>query len=59
MTDTLDHTDAPSTPAPSPFDWIKVQKWGALGGLTMSFIAAIGMVTVLDRRIIISPWLSR
>ncbi|NHZ71428.1 MAG: hypothetical protein GWP18_07275, partial [Proteobacteria bacterium] len=58
MTDTLDRADAPPAPKPNPVDWSKVQKWGALGGLTMSFIAAIGMVTALDRRLIISPWLS-
>jgi len=58
MTDVLDRRELPETPAPNPVDWSKVQKWGALGGLTMSFIAAIGMVAVLDRRLIISPWLS-
>jgi len=58
MTDVLDRRDVPDTPMPNPVDWSKVQKWGALGGLTMSFIAAIGMVTALDRRLIISPWLS-
>ncbi|GMQ93187.1 MAG: hypothetical protein BMS9Abin12_0664 [Acidimicrobiia bacterium] len=58
MTDTLERTDAHNAPSPNPVDWQRVQKWGALGGLTMSFIAAIGMVTVLDRRIIVSPWLS-
>ncbi|RLE12927.1 MAG: hypothetical protein DRJ28_08265, partial [Actinobacteria bacterium] len=57
MTETLDRTDAPHTPAPNPVDWSKVQKWGALGGLTMAFVAAIGMVASLDRRLIISPWL--
>jgi branched-chain amino acid transport system permease protein len=58
MTDTLDRTDTSHAQIPNPVDWSKVQKWGALGGLTMSFIAAIGMVTSLDRRLIISPWLS-
>jgi len=58
MTDTLERADAHSAPSPNPVDWQRVQKFGALGGLTMSFIAAIGMVTVLDRRLIISPWLS-
>jgi branched-chain amino acid transport system permease protein len=58
MTDTLDRQDASPAPTPNPVDWSRVQKWGALGGLTMSFIAAIGMVTTLDRRLIISPWLS-
>ena len=58
MTDTLDRTNASETPTPNPIDWRKVLKWGALGGLTLSFIAAIGMVTALDRRPIISPWLS-
>jgi len=43
---------------PNPVDWPRVHKWGALGGLTMAFIAAIGMATVLDRRLIVSPWLS-
>lgn len=58
MTDTLDRTDTPHATTSNPVDWSKVQKWGALGGLTMAFIAAIGMVTALDRRLIISPWLS-
>ncbi|GMR02807.1 MAG: hypothetical protein BMS9Abin20_1157 [Acidimicrobiia bacterium] len=58
MTDTLERTSAPKTPTSNPIDWSKVQKWGAYGGLTMSFIAAIGMVTSLDRRLIIAPWLS-
>jgi branched-chain amino acid transport system permease protein len=58
MTDTLERTDASKAPSPNPVDWQKVQKWGSLGGLTLSFIAAIGMVTTLDRRPIISPWLS-
>ncbi len=58
MTDMLERTDAPDSTAMNPVDWSKVQRWGALGGLTMSFIAAIGMVTALDRRLIISPWLS-
>lgn len=58
MTDTLDRPQETGTPAPNPVDWSKVQKWGAIGGLTMSFIAAIGMVAALDRRLIISPWLS-
>ena len=58
MTHTLEQIDAPASSTPSPVDWSKVQKWGVLGGLTMSFIAAIGMVTALDQRLIISPWLS-
>ena len=58
MTDTLDRTDAPGAATPNPVDWSMVQKWGSLGGLTMSFIAAIGMVATLDRRLIVSPWLS-
>ena len=58
MTDTLDRTDAADIPTPNPVDWSKVQKWGALGGLTMAFIAAIGMIAALDRRLIIAPWLS-
>ncbi len=58
MTDTLDRADASDIAVPNPVDWSKVQKWGALGGLTMSFIAAIGMVTALDRRLVVSPWLS-
>ncbi len=58
MTDVLDRRELLGTPTPNPVDWARVQKWGALGGLTMSFIAAIGMVTALDRRLIISPWLS-
>jgi branched-chain amino acid transport system permease protein len=58
MTDTLEFTADSEARSPNPVDWSKVQKWGSLGGLTMSFIAAIGMVAALDRRIIISPWLS-
>jgi len=58
MTDTLERAAAPGAQTPNPVDWSRVQKWGVLGGLTMSFIAAIGMVTALDRRLIVSPWLS-
>ncbi len=58
MTDTLERTAAPNAPTPNPVDWSKVQKAGAYGGLTMVFIAAIGMATALDRRLIIEPWLS-
>ena len=58
MTDTLDRAQAADAATPNPVDWSKVQKWGAYGGLTMSFTAAIGMVTALDKRPIISPWLS-
>jgi branched-chain amino acid transport system permease protein len=58
MTDMLERTDAPDATVVNPVDWSKVQRWGALGGLTMSFIAAIGMVTALDRRLIVAPWLS-
>ncbi len=58
MTDTLERAVAPEAQTPNPVEWSKVQKWGVLGGLTMSFIAAIGMVTSLDRRLIVSPWLS-
>ena len=58
MTDTLERTSESEAPSPNPVDWSKVQKWGSLGGLTMSFIAAIGMVAALDKRLIISPWLS-
>ena len=58
MTDTLARAEETGAPTPNPVDWSRVQKWGALGGLTMTFIAAIGMVAALDRRLIISPWLS-
>ena len=58
MTDILNRTDAPNSSAVNRVDWSTVQRWGALGGLTMSFIAAIGMVAALDRRLIVSPWLS-
>jgi branched-chain amino acid transport system permease protein len=58
MTDTLDRTEHAGSPTPDAVDRSKVLKWGALGGLTMSFIAAIGMVVALDRRLIISAWLS-
>ena len=58
MTDTLERTSESEGPSPNPVDWSRVQKWGSLGGLTMSFIAAIGMVGALDKRPIISPWLS-
>ncbi len=58
MTDTLVRPDASTAPTPNPVDWSRVQKWGVLGGFTMSFIAAIGMVATLDRRLIVSPWLS-
>jgi branched-chain amino acid transport system permease protein len=58
MSEGLPGTGAAAAASPNPVDWKRVQKWGALGGLTMSFIAAIGMVTALDRRVIISPWLT-
>lgn len=58
MTDTLDRAQTADAATPNPVNWAKVQKWGAYGGLTMSFIAAIGMASALDKRPIISPWLS-
>lgn len=61
MTDIADRPVAESSPTSRPamdVDWSSVQKSGALGALTLSFIAAIGMVTALDRRVIIEPWLS-
>ncbi len=58
MTDTLDRTDAPQTGTQRSVDWSRVQRWGVYGGMTMAFIAAIGMPTTLDRRLIVSPWLS-
>lgn len=58
MTDTLARPESAESQSPDPVNWQRVQKWGALGGLTMSFIAAIGLVTALDKRPIISPWLS-
>lgn len=58
MTDTQERVDTREGPTQNPVDWPKVQKWGAFGGLTMSFVAAIGMVQTLDARIIIHPWLS-
>jgi branched-chain amino acid transport system permease protein len=39
-------------------DWSRVARQGALAGLTLVFIAAIGMVTILDARAVIDPWLS-
>jgi branched-chain amino acid transport system permease protein len=39
-------------------DWQRVARMGALAGLLLAFIAAIGMVTILDARTIIDPWLS-
>ena len=58
MTDMLAPATEAAPAVPNPVDWQKVQTWGALGGLTMSFIAASGMVRTLDQRLIISPWLS-
>ncbi|MCL1595102.1 MAG: hypothetical protein M3132_12200 [Actinomycetia bacterium] len=58
MTQSLERSVDVEELPPNPVDWSRVQKWGALGGLTMSFVAAIGMVTALDARIIISPWLT-
>lgn len=57
-------TDRTIAPAPrtqrSRFDvdWSRVARQGALAGLLLAFIAAIGMVTILDSRTIIDPWLS-
>ena len=58
MTDTAAPETSTSTPEPSPVDWSKVQRWGLYGGITLSFIAAIGMVSTLDQRTIIEGWLS-
>ncbi len=58
MTTTREHPTVSESAGMKAVDWSKVQRWGSYGGLTMSFIAAIGMVTALDRRLIISPWLS-
>jgi branched-chain amino acid transport system permease protein len=44
--------------ATSDFDMGKALKWGALGGLSISFVAAIGMVETLDKRMVIDPILS-
>ncbi|MDH3307830.1 MAG: hypothetical protein OEO77_09970 [Acidimicrobiia bacterium] len=39
-------------------DWRRVLKWGGLMGLTMAFVASIGMLEAFDRRLIINPYLS-
>ena len=39
-------------------DWGRVRAWGLYGGLTMAFIAAIGMVESLDARMMVHPVLS-
>lgn len=55
-------TTAPSIPVEdrpaTDVDWSRVAKSGALAGLLLAFIAAIGMVTILDARTMIDPWLS-
>jgi branched-chain amino acid transport system permease protein len=58
MTDTAAPETPTTTPKPSSVDWSKVQRWGLYGGITLSFIAAIGMVSTLDKRTIIEGWLS-
>lgn len=55
---TSDIVDAPASRPASDVDWSRVQRWGAYGGLTLAFIAAAGMVTSLDSRMMIDPWLS-
>ena len=58
---TLD-TTAPTVPVDdrpaTDVDWSRVAKSGALAGLLLAFIAAIGMVTILDARAMVDPWLS-
>jgi len=39
-------------------DWDRVRRWGVYGGLTMTFIAAIGMAETFNDRMIIVPILS-
>ncbi len=58
MTDTVAPETTVSSPDPTPVDWSRVQRWGAFAGLTLSFIAAIGMVSTLDKRTLIEGWLS-
>ncbi len=53
----VDATPAVSQSA-DDFDMGRALKWGALGGLSMSFAAAIGMVETLDKRTVIDPILS-
>jgi branched-chain amino acid transport system permease protein len=53
----IDTTSA-ATHTTSDFDMGKALKWGALGGLSMSFVAAIGMVETLNKRTVIDPILS-
>ena len=58
MTDSVAPSSKPSVRPMTDVDWEKVLRSGALAGLMLSFIAAIGMVTVLDERTMIDPWLS-
>lgn len=58
MTDTLDRAQTMSDPTPEPVDWSKVQRWGAYAGLTLAFIAATGMTTTFEQRMIVAPWLT-
>lgn len=58
MTDSVAPSNASSVRPMADVDWSKVARSGALAGLTLSFIAAIGMVTILNERTMIDPWLS-
>jgi branched-chain amino acid transport system permease protein len=58
MTDSVAPPSKPSVRPITDVDWEKVLRSGALAGLMLSFICAIGMVTVLDERTMIDPWLS-
>ncbi|MDA2979732.1 MAG: hypothetical protein O3B42_08250 [Actinomycetota bacterium] len=58
MTDSAAPPSKPDVRPMTDVDWEKVLRSGALAGLMLSFIAAIGMVTVLDERTMIDPWLS-
>ncbi len=58
MADSVAPELAPKSRSASDVDWSRVSRQGALAGLTMVFIAAAGMVTVLDKRMIVDPWLS-
>ncbi len=58
MTDSVAPSSAPNVRPTTDVDWDKVLRSGASAGLTLWFIAAIGMVTILNGRTIIDPWLS-
>ncbi len=61
MTVTSAPQEAPAAVAGRPasdVDWSRVQRMGALAGLLLMFTSGIGMVTILDQRMVIDPWLS-